>query len=313
MPEPIALFTYNRPEHTRLTLETLAANPLAAESRLTVFSDGPRAGDEERVAAVRRVLRERAWCGEMRIVEAVENRGLAASIVSGVTELLRENERLIVLEDDLHLSPGFLAYMNDALALYAEEPRVMSVSAWLPPLTLALPETFFMRTGSSWGWATWRRAWAHFQPDAASLARQLERGGQLRAFNLEGGYDYFQQLRLNAEGRLKTWAVLWYASIFLADGLNLHPRRSLVKNIGHDGSGAHSLPDARFGHEQLADRIKVERVPLVSHPAARAAFRRGLRGPLSVRLGEKFRRMLRRLRAPVSLGAASAIPASHGS
>ncbi len=296
---PIALFTYNRPEHTRRTLETLAANPEAARSQLIIFSDGPRPGDEAKVAEVRALLRERAWCGEIRIVESPVNRGLAASIVSGVTDLLREHDRLIVLEDDLALSPGFLTYMNDALALYSEEPRVMSISGWLPEFRATLPETFFLRTTTSWGWATWRRAWEQFHPDAAALAARVE--PRVKEFNVEGGYDYFRQLRLNADGKLKTWAVLWYASIFLADGLTLHPNRSLVRNIGHDHSGTHSQPDERFLHASLASSIRVERIPIEPNATARAAFRKQLRGPLRVRLAETFRQLMKTVRRKVRL------------
>ncbi len=291
---PIALFTYNRPAHTRRTLETLAANPLAAHGKLIAYSDGARPGDEAKVAEVRAILRERAWCGEVQVIESPVNRGLAASIVSGVTELLKEHERVIVLEDDLALSPGFLAYMNEALELYAAEPRVMSVSGWLPEMRGTFPETFFLRTTTSWGWATWRRAWAKFEPDALALARQVE--PRIREFNVEGGYDYFRQLRLNAAGKLTTWAVLWYASIFLADGLTLHPHRSLVRNIGHDHSGTHSEPDERFLHASLAQSIRVERVPIEPHAAARAAFRKQLRGPLRVRIGEALRRFIKKVR-----------------
>jgi len=299
MPAPIALFTYNRPAHTRRTLETLAENALAAQSRLIAFSDGPRAGDEARVAEVRAILRERPWCGEVRVVESPVNRGLAANITSGVTDLLREYEQLIVLEDDLALSPGFLAYMNDALALYAVEPGVMSVSGWLPELSVTLPETFFLRTTTSWGWATWRRAWAKFNPDAGALARAVE--PRIREFNVEGGYDYFRQLRLNADGKLKTWAVLWYASIFLADGLTLHPRRSLVRNIGHDHSGTHSQPDERFLHASLAPSIQVAPVPIEPNTTARAAFRKQLRGPLRVRLAEHLSRLAKKIRRKLRL------------
>lgn len=299
MPTPIALFTYNRPAHTRRTLETLAENPVAAQSQLIAFSDGPRPGDEAKVAEVRAILRERPWCGEVRMVESPANRGLATNITSGVTDLLREHEQLIVLEDDLALSPGFLAYMNDALALYAAEPRVMSVSGWLPELSVTLPETFFLRTTTSWGWATWRRAWAKFNPDASALAHEVE--PRIREFNVEGGYDYFRQLRLNADGKLKTWAVLWYASIFLADGLTLHPRRSLVRNIGHDHSGTHSQPDERFLHASLAPSIQVEPVPIEPNGAARAAFRKQLRGPLRVRLAEHLSRLAKKIRRKLRL------------
>jgi hypothetical protein len=148
----------------------------------------------------------------------------------------------------------------------------MSIAGYLPPLEGELPETFFMRTGTSWGWATWRRAWAHFQPDARVLARKLRKSGQLSAFNLDGGYDYFEQLRFNAEGRMKTWAILWYASIFLRGGLNLHPRQSLVENIGHDHSGTHCGPDERYANSSLAPQITVGEIPVESHLAGRAAM-----------------------------------------
>lgn len=296
MPAPIALFVYARPEHTRRTLETLAANPEAASSRLIVFSDGPRTGKEAEVAKVRAIVRERAWCGEVELRESPENRGLAASIISGVSALLSENDRVIVLEDDLALSPGFLSYMNAALDRYAADERVMTVAGYLPQLGVELPETFFMRTGTSWGWATWQRAWAHFEPDAATLAKRLRRSGQLAAFNLDGGYDYFEQLRLNAERRMKTWAVMWYASIFLRGGLSLHPRQSLVENIGHDGSGTHCLPDERYALNALAAHIEVGEIPVESHAGGRAAMRARLFQPAQRPLGilDRLRRFFSR-------------------
>jgi len=298
-PAPIALFVYNRPEHTRRTLESLAANELASQSRLIIFSDGPKPGEEAAVARVREVVRERAWCGEVEVRESAENRGLAANIVSGVTAVLSESDCVITLEDDLELSPGFLAYMNDALSLYADDAQVLSVSGWMPALGAngdRLPETFFLRTTGSWGWATWRRAWAHYQPDATKLAREIEAAGQVRAFNLGGAYDYFTQLRNIAEGRHKAWATVWYGSIFMAGGLNLHPRCSLVRNIGLDGSGTHCEPDARFGREELADRIAVTRTPLEVNEPAQDAFRRHLRGPLSQRVRDSFHAILGRFR-----------------
>ena len=294
VPAPIALFVYNRPEHTRRTLESLAANDLAAESRLIVFSDGPRAGHEEKVAQVRRIVAECKWCREVQLVESPTNRGLADNIVSGVTETLQHSETIIVLEDDLELSPGFLRYMNEALHVYAGDPQVMSVSGWIPELDADLPETFFLRTASSWGWGTWRRAWTAFQRDPKILVEQVR--PREREFNLEGGYDYFVQLRLNATGRLRTWAVLWYASIFLANGLTLHPRRSLVRNIGHDYSGTHCIPDGRYEYENgTATAVHVQRIRVEANGVARAAFRRKLRSPLITRVMDRCRTTVRRL------------------
>lgn len=280
---PVALFAYNRPAHTRRTLESLAANPLASETVLHIYADGSKgAADAAGVAAVRALLRERLWCGEVHVYAAPANRGLAPSILMGVTERLEQSPRLIVLEDDLELAPGFLTYMNDALTAYESEPKVMQVAGFLPELNMPLPETFFLRTASSWGWGTWRRAWAGLRTDAAEMLREVEQAGRLHEFDLDGGYPFAEQLRLNATGRIQTWAILWYASIFLADGLVLHPGRSLVRNIGHDGSGTNSRPDARFELEALKAReVKVERLPLFPHAEARAAMRQryGAMGP----------------------------------
>lgn len=274
MPAPVVLFVYNRPEHTRRTLASLAANPLARESTLYVYADGPKhPADAPAIEAVRAIVQARDWCGAVHLQSSATNRGLAASIIAGVTERLAEEERIIVLEDDLELAPGFLAYMNRALELYADDARVMQISGYLPELDLPLPATLFLRTASSWGWATWRRAWLQLRTDAPTLLREVERAGQVAEFNLDGGYPYLDQLRLNAEGRLRTWAILWYATVFLADGLVLHPGRPLVRNIGHDATGTNSRPDARFDISALAGELQVERIPLEPHSAARAAMR----------------------------------------
>jgi hypothetical protein len=299
---PVVLFVYNRPEHTRRTLESLMANPPAKETDLYIYADGPKPGEHpEKVEAVRRIVRERPWCGRVELIEAATNRGLATSILAGVSACLETAERVIVLEDDLELAPGFLEFMNRGLKLYRDEPRVKSISGFLPELPGAFPETLFLRTTSSWGWATWRRAWRELRMDAAALAEEIVRTGKLAEFNLDGGYNYFEQLRQNAEGRLRTWAVLWYASIFLAEGLTLHPGRSLVRNIGHDETGTHSRKDARFEMTALAKSVHVEPIEIVSDAGARAAMRRRYQGSLIERAGRGFRDAVRRWRRRVAI------------
>ena len=307
-PAPIVIFAFNRPDHLRRTLEALARNPLADRSRLIAFSDGARparAGEAERVAAVRAVLRERAWCGEVEIVEAPENCGLAKSIRSGVSKVLESAERVIVLEDDQETSPGFLTYLNEALERYENEPRVMAVSAYLPALREAgqLPQTFFLPTATSSGWATWRRAWAQQEPEARVLARRIRESGRKREFNLDGAYNFYRQLQLNITGQIRTWAVQWYASIFVNHGLTLYPHRSLVRNFGHDGSGTHCQPNLIHHQPALAESVPVETIPVEMHAAAREALRRHLCPPFGRRVANRIReawedgtRAVRRLR-----------------
>jgi len=265
---PIALFVYNRPAHTRRVIEALQLDPLAAQSDLLIFSDGPRRpGDQPKVREVRDYLAGIGGFRSVVVKSSAENRGLAESIIAGVGEVVEAYGRVIVLEDDLVVSPFFLSYMNDALVRYAEMPRVMHVSGYWFPLDLVnVPETFFLRVPSSWGWATWARAWRCFEKDPLSLKRSFSRS-DIRRFNLDDANDFWEQVVHNLNGKANTWAIFWYASIFRRNGLCLYPSRSLVQNIGSDGTGVHCLITDVFQGE-LADskiddfQFRLEETPL---------------------------------------------------
>ncbi|WP_287963196.1 glycosyltransferase [Alcanivorax sp.] len=140
---PIVLFTYNRPWHTRRTVEALLKNAEARDSDLIVFSDGPRDADAEaKVAEVRQYLRTIRGFESVRIIEREHNLGLAANIISGVTEVVNESGRAIVLEDDLVTSPWFLQYMNDGLNRFEADDRVISIHGYCYPVP-GLPTVFF--------------------------------------------------------------------------------------------------------------------------------------------------------------------------
>lgn len=241
-PAPIALFAYNRPQHLTRTVRALQANPLARASELHVFSDGPKqTGDMRAVEQVRAVARTITGFAHIRVCERAENLGLATSVIHGVTDLSRAYGRVIVLEDDLVVAPGFLTFMNQALDRYEAIPRVMQVSGYMFPVEnqKRLGSTFFCRIPTSWGWATWDRAWRCLEADSSKLLRRLSHQADQDAFNVKGAYPYFEHLTLQAQGKLDVWGVRWYASMFLSQGLSLYPGQSLVQNIGMDGSGAH--------------------------------------------------------------------------
>lgn len=260
MPAPVALFVYNRPDHTRRTLEALRANRGAADTPLYVFADGPKPeatdAERERIRETRDVVCRTAWTRDVTLVESAENRGLADSIVNGVQRVLDTHGRVIVLEDDILTSPGFLEFMNAALELYADDSRVMHVSGYMYPLGLRARGTVFLRVLSCWGWATWSRAWQHYSDDVAGHLRALNTPYRVRKFNVEGHADFYRQLLDNRSGRIHSWAVRWYASWLARGGLTLFPTQSLVRNIGHDGSGVHCGQDQRFDTE-MADQIPV--------------------------------------------------------
>ncbi len=262
---PVALFVYNRPDHTRRTLEALARNRLAADTPLYVFADGAKSGatpaERERIVSTRALVCSVPWTRNVSLVEADANRGLAASILHGIGHVLARHDRVIVLEDDIVTSPGFLEFMNRGLDLYAEEQRVMHLSGYMYPLGLRTPGTIFLRILSCWGWATWARAWKHYDDNIETHLARLDTPHRVRKFNIEGHADFHRQLLDNRSGRIRSWAVRWYASWLAQDGLSLFPTHSLVRNIGHDGSGVHCHADARFD-TPLADSVPVQRIPL---------------------------------------------------
>lgn len=238
---PIALFVYNRPDHTARTLKFLQQNELASESRLFVFSDGYKSeADEKNVLEVRELLKNIDGFKSVEIVERRENMGLAKSIIIGVSKLIKDYKQVIVFEDDLITSPYTLTYFNEGLNRYRDESKVMHIGAYMYNLKGAdLPETFFYRAATSWGWATWERAWEHFEPNIDTLMARFDKTAK-SAFSIEHTMNFWKQMEDFKSGKNNSWAIRWYASIFLKGGLTLNPSQSLVNNIGHDGSGIHS-------------------------------------------------------------------------
>lgn len=238
---PIALFVYNRPQHTERTIRFLQQNNLANESRLFIFSDGAKSSnDEEKVAEVRAIINKIDGFKSIKVFERKENAGLANAVIEGVTKLINDYGQVIVFEDDLISSPHTLTYFNDALNHFRDEEKVMHIGAYMYPLKADdLPQSFFYRAATSWGWATWERAWQNFEPNIDVLLKQFDKKKRL-AFSIENKMNFWKQMQEFKKGKNNSWAIRWYASIFLKGGLTLNPSQSLVNNIGHDGTGVHS-------------------------------------------------------------------------
>jgi hypothetical protein len=243
MKAPIALFAFRRPEHLSATLAALAANHGARDHDLVAFSDGPRRpADEVGVAGVRRVLDEWAGQGKFRTFTCdlqTSNLGLRRSIIRGVGRLCAEAGSVIVVEDDILTSPWFLQYCREGLSIYANDAAVASIHGYIYPVAQKLPETFFLRGADCWGWATWRRAWAHYDDDAERLMERLREANLIRTFNHGGSRNLVAMLEAARDGRVDSWAIRWHASAMLAEMHTLYPGRTLVRNIGLDSSGSH--------------------------------------------------------------------------
>lgn len=259
---PIALFVYNRPVHTRKTLQALEANRLADQSEIYIFSDAAKTADDiDDVNSVRAIIREPWKFKHIYIIERGQNKGLANSVIDGVTQVVQKHGRIIVLEDDLETSRFALTYFNSALNQYAENEKAMQIAGYMYPVEnpKSLPESFFFRVASSWGWATWDRAWKHFNPDIEELTKDFKRR-DIKAFSVDHSENFWKQVKQFKAGKINSWAIRWYLSVFNQQGLVLYPRNSYIQNTGTDGSGTHSDVDQVY-------KVQLAKTTIRKYPA----------------------------------------------
>ena len=297
---PVALFVYNRPGHTRQTVEALLANTVANQTRLHVFSDAPKnEAVSPAVAEVRSYIRSIAGFKSVTIIERETNFGLARSIIDGVTHLCEEYGHVIVMEDDLVTSPYFLIFMNQGLDLYERDERVISIHGYVYPVMETLPETFFLRGADCWGWATWRRGWDLFEPDGKSLLQELKTHNLTQRFDFDGAHPYVRMLKNQIKGNNNSWAIRWHASAFLKNKLTLYPGRSLVHNIGTDNSGAHCSTTTVFAGKIADSPIAIELISVEENEFARQQiikFHKAVRRMTPGRVLRKLSDMVQRVR-----------------
>ncbi|WP_310446590.1 glycosyltransferase family 2 protein [Thiobacillus sp.] len=238
---PVVVFAYRRPDHLRNTLTSLMRCEGFEQSPVIVYCDGPRDIEEtDSVIATRELAR--SMLGEHAEYHFSEvNLGLSRSVIAGVSDVIGRFGRAIVVEDDLELSTSFLTFMNQALDRYANDESIFQVSGYMfDVLELkAAPSALFLPFTVSWGWATWKRAWDQFDPQATGWEALRTNKVLRRRFNLDGTYDYATMLMRQMAGLRDSWAVRWYWTVFKANGLVVFPPVSLVSNTGFDGSGTH--------------------------------------------------------------------------
>lgn len=238
---PIVLFVHNRPDHTRQVIESLLANPLAKESNLFIYSDAAKNHEtQEKVLEVRKYIHTIAGFKNVKIIERKRNFGLAENIIDGVTSIVNQYGKIIILEDDIVVSPAFLSYMNNALTCFEKEKKVWCISAWNYPLdpNPIQEDTFFWRIPHCWGWGTWDDRWQHYKRDIQWVENNFTKQ-DIYEISLHGVSDYWQHYVLNRRGKIKTWAIFWYLSAYKNQALTLMPKTSLIKQIGLDNSGTH--------------------------------------------------------------------------
>jgi hypothetical protein len=236
------VFAFNRPVHLKKTLSALSKNIGAKDSNLYLFVDGPRNSEDRRtINACIKVGNE--FSDNFKTFEVKQshvNNGLANSIIFGITHVLQNHPKVIVVEDDLVTSPYFLDFINRGLERYQNEKDVASIHGFVLPFTNPISEPFFMKGADCWGWGTWSNRWELFNPDGQVLLEELRSKNLIDEFNLDGSYSFSEMLENQIAGKNNSWAIRWHASMFLRNKLTLYPAQTYVENIGFDGSGTHT-------------------------------------------------------------------------
>ncbi|MGN1389750.1 MAG: hypothetical protein ACI4WR_08880 [Bulleidia sp.] len=253
---PAVVFTYNRLAKTEQTLNALNRNQIAEETDLFIFCDQAnpaKENDASKVKEVREFLSKFALSSRFHSVHlsfAEQHRGLAASVISGVTEVMNQYGKVIVTEDDLVSRCNYLSYMNDCLEHYQNEKRIWSISGYSYPLegNRNTDCVYFTYRGSSWGWGTWKDRWDTVDWTMKDYASLLWNPKRMKSLNL-AGRDLYMMLRNQKKGVIDSWAVRWVFEQTRDRRLTVYPSHSFLYNIGLDDSGTHHVAD---GNDQIS-------------------------------------------------------------
>ena len=257
---PIVLFVYNRLDHTKQTLEALQKNHLAKESEVFIYSDAAKNPDiKQAVDEVREYLKTIDGFKQVSIVEREQNWGLAKSIIDGVTTVVNEYGKIIVLEDDLLTSPYFLMFMNEALNFYKENHTILSISGFSPNKKfMNFPhnytnDIYIHIRPMSWGWGTWKERWNTVDWKVEQYKSFIVNPFKIIQFN-KGGTDLSNMLKVQMAGKIDSWYIRWAFHAYTMKQNTIYPVESFVENIGYDNTGMHCEVDDQhvFTHDSLS-------------------------------------------------------------
>lgn len=252
-PAPIVLFVYNRPADTQRAVASLQMNVLAAESELFIYSDGPsHASHAVAVEQVRHFLNTITGFKNVTVVKSGRNLGAASNIIKGITEIVKRYDKVIVLQDNLVVLPGFLQFMNDGLNKYEHNEEVIAINGYNIPMKFSGP-VYFLRGGDYQGWATWARGWKLFNTDGEYQLRELKLRKLLYDFDMDGNYPFTEMLEKQNQGKVNSWKIRWLAASYLHNKLTLHPVHSLVQPGGEVKHIV--IPDVRIEESKLARKL----------------------------------------------------------
>lgn len=233
------VFTYNRSKHTKQVLDGLKQNTILPE-KLFIFQDGLKRQEHKKEwIKVNELIHKINWC-DTKIIVSAFNKGLSASIISGINEVFKSYDAAIILEDDCVPAANFICFMNQCFEKYKDNKKVYSISGYSWPIELAKKQYDIYGCGriSSWGWGTWKDRWMIYEKDY-EIIKKMKQSKELSQNLARWGNDLEDTLVGNVRGICDSWAVFWALNVILKQGICINPYQSLIKNIGMDGTGVH--------------------------------------------------------------------------
>ena len=281
---PLVVFVYNRKDHAQKCLENLANNHHAADSDLYIFSDGAKS--EKGLPKVHEVrdylesVKDTLGFKSVNITYAEKNKGLAKSVISGVTEVINKYGKVIVTEDDLVTHVNYIDYMNEALDFYQNDEHIYSISGYcLPQLQRETDDVYFTHRGSSWGWATWADRWNKIDWSMDHFLKN--KWNPIMRYKLaKAGLDLYIMMKNQHKGVIDSWAVRWVYHQTQHDLMTVYPSHTLLHNVGFDGSGTHQQEMGNETYDNL-DAVKYKLVPYVYDKQMAMKFRNEYTWPVS--------------------------------
>jgi len=229
-------------------LNSLLANQEAKDSEITIFIDGPRVEDDQRlILEVISTIEEFSDFAEINTIRSRTNKGLATSVLAGIDSIFVNHETTIVLEDDLIVANRFLQFCNEGLDRFRDDPSIASIQGYSPIIFDNGKGTYFLKGADCWGWATWKDRWLSLNRDSSDLLAEIQNAKLTNSFDLDGSFPYTDMLRRQSRSEVDSWAIRWHASMFLQNRLSVYPSHSLIFNTGFDGSGTHKANQFNLG------------------------------------------------------------------
>ena len=263
---PIAFVIFNRPDTTEVVFDSIRQ---ARPKELFVIGDGHRSnveGEEEKVERARKVIQRVDWDCDVRTCFSNENLGCKYRVATGLDWAFSQSDRLIILEDDCVPDPSFFSFCEELLERFEDEQRVMMISGDnfqdSQPKDLAQPSYYFSRWSHIWGWASWRRAWTHFDVDVKSWPDKKMTSELRHWFDSEEEYLHWEAtLDRQHAGQIDTWDFPWQYACWANGGMTILPNVNLVSNIGFRADATHTV-----NAESRLAALPTGRIQSIKHP-----------------------------------------------